>query len=57
VDEHFAAEGWELFDEVWMHAHLNRMAANLLRNQVSAVFAKLFLKDIGQMPTSVASRK
>lgn len=39
--KHFAANGWELWDEHWLEQHLRRMAGQGYENQVSAVVAKL----------------
>lgn len=41
---HFAANGWELWDEPWLRERLSRMAAQGYENQVSAVVAKLLLR-------------
>lgn len=42
--EHFAAQGWELWDERWLRERLQRMAKQGYENQVSAVVAKLLLR-------------
>jgi hypothetical protein len=41
---HFAAQGWELWDEPWLREKLKHMAALGYENQVSAVVAKLLLR-------------
>jgi len=42
--QHFAARGWELWDEAWLRERLQRMSELGYENQVSAVVAKLLLR-------------
>ena len=42
--EYFAAQGWELWDELWLREKLKRMSELGYENQVSAVVAKLLLR-------------
>jgi hypothetical protein len=44
IRAHFAAQGWELWDEPWLRDRLQRMAQQGYENQVSAVVAKLLLR-------------
>jgi len=44
IRAHFAAQGWELWDEAWLRERLQRMAQQGYENQVSAVVAKLLLR-------------
>jgi hypothetical protein len=44
LQKHFAAQGWELWDEVWLRDRLKHMAHAGYENQVSAVVAKLLLR-------------
>jgi hypothetical protein len=41
----FAENGWELWDEPWLREHLQSMAKGGYENQVSAVVAKLLLRE------------
>jgi hypothetical protein len=41
----FEAEGWELWDESWLREGLERMSDGGYENQVSAVVAKLLLRE------------
>jgi hypothetical protein len=41
---HFAAQGWDLWDEPWLREKLKHMAKLGYENQVSAVVAKLLLR-------------
>lgn len=41
---HFAAQGWDLWDEPWLREKLKHMATLGYENQVSAVVAKLLLR-------------
>lgn len=43
--QHFAAQGWEFWDEPWLRDRLRHMATGGYENQVSAVVAKLLLRD------------
>jgi len=42
---YFAENGWELWDEAWLREHLRLMSERGYENQVSAVVAKLLLRD------------
>ena len=42
--KHFAKQGWELWDEAWLHDRLKKIASGGYENQVSAVVAKLLLR-------------
>jgi hypothetical protein len=42
--EHFARQGWELWDEKWLRDRLKEMAGGGYENQVSAVVSKLLLR-------------
>lgn len=44
IREHFAAQGWQLWDEFWLRDRLKSMAAGGYENQVSAVVSKLLLR-------------
>jgi hypothetical protein len=44
LQKHFVAQGWELWDETWLHDRLREMAGGGYENQVSAVVAKLLLR-------------
>ncbi|SRR6266404_128553 len=44
LQSHFAKNGWELWDEAWLHDRLVEMAGGGYENQVSAVVAKLLRK-------------
>jgi hypothetical protein len=44
MHEHFAAQGWQLWDERWLRKQLKRMSELGYENQVSPVVAKLLLK-------------
>jgi len=44
LHRHFAAKGWELWDERWLRDRLQKMAEGGYENQVSAVVAKLLLR-------------
>lgn len=44
IRTHFAAQGWEFWDEHWLRERLERMAKRGYENQVSAVVAKLLLR-------------
>jgi hypothetical protein len=44
IHAHFAARGWELWDEAWLRDRLQRMAHRGYENQVVAVVAKLLLR-------------
>jgi hypothetical protein len=44
LQKHFAAQGWDLWDESWLREKLNVMAGRGYENQVSAVVAKLLLR-------------
>jgi hypothetical protein len=41
----FSRRGWELWDEAWLRDHLKKIADGSYENQVSAVVAKLLLRD------------
>jgi hypothetical protein len=45
IRAHFIAQGWELWDEAWLRDRLKRMAGQGYENQVSAVVAKLLLRE------------
>ena len=45
IRAHFDAEGWDLWDESWLRERLQRMAEQGYENQVSAVVAKLLLRE------------
>ena len=47
LHKHFAAKGWELWDEEWLRKRLQVMAARGYEDQVSAVVAKLMLRVKG----------
>ena len=44
LHRHFEAKGWELWDEKWLQARLQRLSEGGYENQVSAVVAKLLLR-------------
>jgi len=44
LHEHFAENGWELWDEKWLKHKLQLMSERGYENQVSAVVAKLLLR-------------
>ncbi|MBR0793756.1 hypothetical protein JQ631_32140 [Bradyrhizobium manausense] len=44
IREHFATNGWQLWDENWLRERLKSMAAGGYENQVSAVVSKLLLR-------------
>ena len=44
---HFAAMGWDLWDEPWLRERLQRMSTMGYEDQVSAVVAKLLLRRKG----------
>jgi hypothetical protein len=44
IRAHFEVQGWELWDESWLHRHLREMANMGYENQISAVVAKLLLR-------------
>lgn len=44
LHKHFEAKGWELWDEKWLRARLQRISEGGYENQVSAVVAKLLLR-------------
>jgi hypothetical protein len=41
----FDTQGWELWDEPWLRERLRQMAKQGYENQVSAVVAKLLLRE------------
>lgn len=45
LQEHFQANGWELWDEAWLRARLKAVADSGYENQISAVVAKLLLRS------------
>lgn len=45
IRAHFAAEGRELWDEEWLRERLKRRAQQGYENQVSAVVAKMLLRE------------
>ena len=45
IRDHFGAQGWELWDELWLRERVEAMARLGYENQVSAVVAKLLLKE------------
>ena len=47
LHKHFAAKGWELWDEPWLRERLKEMSGRGYENQVSAVVAKLLLNAGG----------
>lgn len=44
IKEHFSAQGWRLWDEVWLRDRLKSMADGGYENQISAVVSKLLLR-------------
>lgn len=44
LQKHFAAKGWELWDEKWLREQLQTMSERGYENQTSAVVAKLLLR-------------
>ena len=44
LKNHFAEQGWQLWDEFWLRDRLKSMASGGYENQVSAVVAKLLLR-------------
>ena len=45
LHRHFAEKGWELWDEPWLRERLKVMSERGYENQVSAVVAKLLLRE------------
>jgi hypothetical protein len=45
LPQHFAANGWEFFGPGWLREQLRKTAASGYSNQVSAIVAKLLLRD------------
>jgi hypothetical protein len=45
LHKHFTERGWELWDEPWLRQRLQAMSERGYENQVSAVVAKLLLRD------------
>jgi len=48
LHKHFAEQGWELWDEVWLRGRLKHMSGGSYENQVSAVVAKLLLRGVAE---------
>jgi hypothetical protein len=44
MKDHFAQQGWQLWDEFWLRNRLKSMANGGYENQISAVVAKLLLR-------------
>jgi hypothetical protein len=44
LHEHFAKNGWDLWDEPWLRERLKQMSDRGYENQVSAIVAKLLLR-------------
>jgi hypothetical protein len=47
IVDHFAKNGWDLYDEHWVRAELKAMAGRQYENQISSVVAKLLLRQKG----------
>jgi hypothetical protein len=45
IRTHFETKGWDFWDESWLRERLQRMARQGYENQVSAVVAKLLLRE------------
>ena len=45
LHRHFEQNGWDLWDEPWLRDRLKTMAKGAYENQVSAVVAKLLLRE------------
>jgi hypothetical protein len=45
IRSHFVNQGWELWDEEWLQKRLRLMSEHGYENQVSAVVAKLILRN------------
>jgi hypothetical protein len=45
LKKHFEANDWKLWDESWLHDRLKELADSGYENQVSAVVAKLILRN------------
>lgn len=51
IRDHFNEQGWELWDETWLIDGLTSIANKSYENQVSAVVAKLFIRNGWRSPT------
>ncbi len=45
IRQHFEAQGWALFDKDWIRERLESVSAGRYENQITAVVAKLLLRD------------
>jgi hypothetical protein len=56
IAQHFDANGWEFFDPRWVRGQLGKMALSGYSNQVSAIVAKLLLRE-PKTPRPVSTRQ
>ncbi len=54
LKSHFAAKGWDLYDEEWLRDRLGKLAAGGYENQVSAVVAKVLLRGTTELSSRSA---
>lgn len=51
LQEHFSANAWGFYGPDWLRARLTKLASGSYSNQVSAVVAKLLLRDVSSAPS------